>query len=414
MYKEPFFLSREALYIKVWETPTIKLAKEFGVSDVAIGKMCKRLDVPKPSLGYWRRVETGQKKKIPPLGKPSEKTKLGVWIYPKSEERTLEFAEEYKEQNLIAEQKIAEKLNEINFPKIKVSSTLYKPHPLIEKTKNAFSKKETDVYGALCGSWQEEHLNLRVSRKHFNRALQIMDALIKALEKLGGKVSIVSDRQMLTEIKLEETKLSISLREDFKRFERELSAEEKKSRYASDRYYYEPTGNFSITVEGVYNIHGSWRDKETIRLEDNLNAIILGVFRIVEECRQKEIERKNEERRQIENAIQYEKRKIIQKKELECRNFLENLSAQWRKSRDLLNFLQEFEAKLIEEKGELSPDSDEARLLEWAYSHAAQLNPILNDQRNELLKQFKTRSNEPKEDDSYEYSNLLWKLRLLK
>jgi hypothetical protein len=35
-------------------------------------------------------------------------------------------------------------------------------------------------------------------------------------------------------------------------------------------------------------------------------------------------------------------------------------------ARDLLDFLQEFEAKLIEEKGEISPDSDEAQLIEWA------------------------------------------------
>ena len=59
------------------------------------------------------------------------------------------------------------------------------------------------------------------------------------------------------------------------------------------------------------------------------------------------------------------------------------------KSRDLLSFLQAFEAKLIEEKGEISPESDEAKLLEWAYNHAAQLNPILNNQRNELLNNSK-------------------------
>ena len=64
MSKEPFFLSREALYIKVWETPTVKLAKEFGVSDVAIGKMCKRLDVPKPPLGYWRESKRGKKRRF--------------------------------------------------------------------------------------------------------------------------------------------------------------------------------------------------------------------------------------------------------------------------------------------------------------------------------------------------------------
>ncbi len=74
--------------------------------------MCKRLDVPKPPLGYWRKVETGSKRKIPPLGKSKENTKLGIWIYPKSEEQTLEFEEEYKEQHRAVEQKIAEKIKD--------------------------------------------------------------------------------------------------------------------------------------------------------------------------------------------------------------------------------------------------------------------------------------------------------------
>lgn len=414
MTKEPFFLSREALYIKVWETPTVKLSKEFGVSDVAIGKMCKRLDVPKPPLGYWRKVETGQKKKIPPLGKPTVKTKPGFWIYPKSEEQTLEFEEEYKEQSRAVAEKIAEKINAETLPEIKVSNSLYKPHALVAQTKIAFSKRDTDSYGALCGSWETEHLNLRISRKHFQRALLIMDALLKALEKLDCKVSIEKDQSMRTEVKIDDIKLSISLREDFKRFERELSDEEKKSSYVPDRYYYEPDGNFTFTAEGICGIKRSWRDGKTSVLEDHLNDIVFGIFHLAEECRQKEIERKNEERRRIENAIQYEKRKIIQKKELECRGFLESLSAEWRKSRDLLDFLQEYETKLIEEKGEISPESDEAQLIKWAYNHAAQINPILNNQTNELMKQFKNRSNEPDENDSYEYSNLMWKLKLLK
>ncbi len=138
--KEPYFLSREALYIKVRETPTVKFAKEFGISDVAIGKICKRLDVPKLPLGYWRKVETGSKREIPPPGKPKENTKLGIWIYPKSEEKTLEFEEEYKEQHRAVEQKIAEKINAETLPEIKVSKSLYKPHALITQTKNAFSE----------------------------------------------------------------------------------------------------------------------------------------------------------------------------------------------------------------------------------------------------------------------------------
>jgi hypothetical protein len=46
----------------VWSMPTIEVGDLFGVSDVAIGKLCTRLNVPKPPRGFWRKVETGQLK----------------------------------------------------------------------------------------------------------------------------------------------------------------------------------------------------------------------------------------------------------------------------------------------------------------------------------------------------------------
>lgn len=60
-------LSREELFALVWEKPTQEVAKELGVSDVAIGKMCARLQVPKPPRGYWARVRSGQTPRRPPL-----------------------------------------------------------------------------------------------------------------------------------------------------------------------------------------------------------------------------------------------------------------------------------------------------------------------------------------------------------
>ena len=32
-----------------------EVAKELGISDVAVGKLCARLQVPKPPRGYWKR-----------------------------------------------------------------------------------------------------------------------------------------------------------------------------------------------------------------------------------------------------------------------------------------------------------------------------------------------------------------------
>ena len=61
-------ISREELFAWVWERPTQEVAKELGVSDVAIGKLCTRLQVPKPPRGYWAKVQSRQMLRRPPLG----------------------------------------------------------------------------------------------------------------------------------------------------------------------------------------------------------------------------------------------------------------------------------------------------------------------------------------------------------
>lgn len=39
----------------VWEKPTSQLSKDLGVSDVAIGKFCKKHNINKPPRGYWAK-----------------------------------------------------------------------------------------------------------------------------------------------------------------------------------------------------------------------------------------------------------------------------------------------------------------------------------------------------------------------
>lgn len=60
-------LSREELFALVWERPTSEIANELGISDVAVGKLCEKLQVPKPPRGYWARVEAGQTPRRPAL-----------------------------------------------------------------------------------------------------------------------------------------------------------------------------------------------------------------------------------------------------------------------------------------------------------------------------------------------------------
>ena len=50
---------REELYKQVWERPMQTVAKEYGVSDVALAKTCRKLEVPVPGRGYWAKIAAG-------------------------------------------------------------------------------------------------------------------------------------------------------------------------------------------------------------------------------------------------------------------------------------------------------------------------------------------------------------------
>lgn len=64
-----FDVDRQELYTLVWKYPTKKVAEMLGVSDSAISKRCKKLNIPKPTRGYWAKISAGSTVDIPPLRK---------------------------------------------------------------------------------------------------------------------------------------------------------------------------------------------------------------------------------------------------------------------------------------------------------------------------------------------------------
>jgi hypothetical protein len=59
---------RAEWYKKVWEQPIQEIASEFGVSDVAIAKVCRKWRIPTPGIGYWAKKRAGKPvQQAPPL-----------------------------------------------------------------------------------------------------------------------------------------------------------------------------------------------------------------------------------------------------------------------------------------------------------------------------------------------------------
>ncbi|ASJ60578.1 hypothetical protein SMB554_16100 [Sinorhizobium meliloti] len=60
-------ITREELYRLVWAMPVRRVAKQLGVSNVYVARICDALDVPKPGLGWWTRKRAGIDVGQPPL-----------------------------------------------------------------------------------------------------------------------------------------------------------------------------------------------------------------------------------------------------------------------------------------------------------------------------------------------------------
>ena len=72
--------TREDLYEVVWSDPMRTIAKEFGISDVALAKKCRQLGIPRPPVGYWQKLAFGKKVLRPVLPKTQPGQPESVWI----------------------------------------------------------------------------------------------------------------------------------------------------------------------------------------------------------------------------------------------------------------------------------------------------------------------------------------------
>ncbi len=67
MTYEKIVYKRAKLYRQVWSKPMSKLSKDYGLSDFGLRKICGKLKVPLPKLGYWSKKKHGKAGSPPPL-----------------------------------------------------------------------------------------------------------------------------------------------------------------------------------------------------------------------------------------------------------------------------------------------------------------------------------------------------------
>ncbi|WP_434480441.1 hypothetical protein [Gemmatimonas sp.] len=189
MARESITLTREELYERVWTEPMAVLAPKLGLSDVGLKKTCARLRIPSPPRGYWARLAAGQKIRRTPLPKLPEKGATGIrdaTFYPRDKES----AAPEPLTGPVADQARFEALpeNALVAPEI-----LEAPSPLVARTVVAMRKAKADETGRLRARAQQI-LDVDVTLGTADRAMRILDTLIKGLAARGYPVSLVTPK----------------------------------------------------------------------------------------------------------------------------------------------------------------------------------------------------------------------------
>ena len=374
MNNEIITLTREELYKLVWSEPLTKLSKQLGISDVGLAKICKRLNIPRPEHDHWLRSRKGWPVKVKALLPMHDPSLLRVEIEKREKKEKIQ--EQQLEQDPLI---LYERLQE-NW--IQVPLTLHAPHDLVKATAEHARKRDPGRYGRL-DLREKERLDIVVSPASLPRALRIMNALIKALERRGMTVSVKPTPDFKTRAFIKGEEVPFGIYEPSKQVPHTLTADEKRrmKEYGHDpswfqKYDYIPSGKLSLVDKAHWEPVPIVKDTDKKPIEECLNEFIIGLIKAAEVQKADRIER--EKRRAADEEARRRREEIERQRREEEERFktLERQVEAWTKSQQIRAFVEAVRAAAVTARGPIEPGSDLDRWIEWALKQAEQINPI--------------------------------------
>jgi len=363
---------RNVLYDQVWSKAVIHVAKEYGLSDNGLRKICMKLKVPMPEAGYWAKRKHGKHVHRPPLpvykGPDSIKVKRDIHGQLELEREELS---EYKK--LITFEKA-------NKNRIVVSGTIESLHPIVERTYKSLKAAKLDSKGLVCPR-AKKCIFTYISPKSIERAVAILDTLIKALESRTFQLGFLNEgRSFIIRVCGED--FVMSLEEKVRRYEKHLSAAESRQKndwfsYRSPKYKYEATGWLELRIEGEgYGYRKRWADGKKQRLETILSSFLIGLVKAafrIKDWRGK-IERERQEWQERERQRQEEIRRRHEEEE-RTKNLLDQVK-QWKQCSNIRAFLAALKTALNQSGVALRDDEEMREWIQWAYRKADEYDPF--------------------------------------
>ncbi len=350
------YFTRDRLYEAVWLKPLSHLSKDLDIAKDSIAFSCTELKVPRPESGYWNKI-----KKKPSLPKPS------LPLLVKDGRTGFDFTPYILDG--AARANLKAKLGALHISVEKKSF-----HPTVKKSIKNFKKATLDDRKVLIPG-NDEHLDIRVTKKSLDRANSIMNTLLHMFDTLGWTFTIDTAHRTIMSVNVNGINIFFYLMEWIKREDYQLTKAEQSRRdeghfVYTHKYSLVATGELFLKVENTLNrlTKSSFKDSPKMKLEEQIIpfcSALLPISRSIMTKRAEDaewnrvygLERKREQ--DIRDAIEREE-KSRQKLELDTEN--------WHKAEKIRHFIN---AKA------LASDSNEIKQwVEWANQYVDSIDPI--------------------------------------
>jgi len=372
---------REELYRQVWDKPMLKVAEEYGVSSVALGKTCQKLSVPVPGGGHWAKLAHGHEGvKKPPL--PKMDNVPVIYRTPVVQRPPMNTSEGDAELAAINQLLSSGALDPAPF------DASARPNPLIRHTASLLrSRSHKDEHGILLPR-EPDGLDVKVSEGTLERALQVMAQVIAVLERQNHGVE-VSDKGGTTAL-INGERVFFGIEEPIRR----VVAQKPRVPNPTDRWdydeivSYEPAGKLALRIHsgttwGEREERRRWSDAKVQRVESRIADFVAGLMRTAVAQRRREEKRKQDEAEQQKRAQERAQlQKNIQEEEEKLKQFNYWMD-EWERAERMRKFIAAYAQRTSSWRPEKQPKYK--AWIEWATRQADRIDPFIADKPASVL-----------------------------
>ncbi len=360
------YFTRDRLYEAVWLKPLSHISKDLDIAKDSIAFACTELKVPRPESGYWNKI-----KKEPSLPKPS------LPLQVKDGRTGFDFT-----PYILGGAARASLNGKLGALHISVEKKSF--HPTVKRSIKNFRKATPDDRKVLIPG-NDEHLDIRVTKKSLDRANSIMNTLLHMFDALGWTFTIDTDRRTSMSIKVNGINIYFYLmewikREDYQLTKAEQSRRDKGHFVYTQKYSLVATGKLFLKVENTLNrlSKSSFKDNAKMKLEEQLISFCSALLPI-----SRSIMAKNAEDAEW-NRVYNLKRKREQDirdaiiREENARQQLEVDTENWHKAERLRAF--------ISAKHASNSAKDIEQWVTWSHKYADSIDPLTKQPKDDIKK----------------------------